>query len=133
MIDQRIFPTVNGVRMVPGCYIDGRWGQYGPDRLAEIAMDLGREPWERIDDVRFCRRLANIAANRDGRMPEWLFWEYFHGADDRTLEWMNDVTADGFWMWRDGELFLVSNICTECGRHVGDDSEPCDECGDSDY
>jgi len=126
-------PVILGCRLEPGCYVDGHWGQYGPDQMRNVAHFLGWEPTEYIDDPRNCRRLANLAADRDGRMPEWLYWEYYHGAVERIEQWLNDNTTGGFWTWRDGELFLVPNICETCGRHVGDDSEPCDECGDSDY
>lgn len=122
--------VVNDTPAIPGCWIDGHWGQYGPDRMAEIASSFGRVPWEPIDDVRVCRRLAELADSRDQRCT-WIFWEYFHGADDRTLEWLNDNTTNGFWSWHDGELFLVSNVCAECGRYVYDDaSDPCDQCWD---
>lgn len=47
----------------PGCYIDGHWGQYGADRLVQLAVELG---WTPSDDEE--RILVNVANERIANM-----------------------------------------------------------------
>lgn len=57
-------PYVNGHDAEHGCYIDGHWGQYGLDRLADIAEDFGWKAASVQDDPRIWRRIAERRADR---------------------------------------------------------------------
>lgn len=95
---------VNGATFEPGCYIDGHWGQYATDRLAEIAERIGWAPDTWMQDPRKIRRRAELYEISDE--TEQDLWELFHACDDEIIEWLNDHTEDGVWGWQDGELFL---------------------------
>ena len=73
-----------------GCWVDGHWGHYGPERVQELAAALG---WtgERIgpdDDV-----------------------DAYMDATDDAERWMNDnVAADGYvFGWWDGGFYYWSD------------------------
>lgn len=96
--------TVNGVPAEHGCYIDGHWGQYACQRIADVAesfglaIDLNKDPrmdtpWTEIlpDGDHFFRVDAMV------------------DATDDLLDTLNAVTEPGsVWHWQDGELFLSS-------------------------
>lgn len=42
-------PFTNGDAGEPGCWIDGHWGQYGADRVIQIAAGQGWEPSSELD------------------------------------------------------------------------------------
>jgi hypothetical protein len=94
---------INGHNIEPGCYVDGHWGQYGTDRLADIAESYGWTPESPFDDPRFLRKEAEAAETHDGAFD---LWDMYHDADDFLVEWLNDHTIDGLWGWDDGELYL---------------------------
>lgn len=48
---------VNNVATPTGCYVDGHWGQYGPDHLADRATEFDWEPAEWHDDPRVIRKV----------------------------------------------------------------------------
>lgn len=94
-------PTVNGHPAETGCYVDGHWGQYGPDQAIEVAESFGHER-EPTDDPRIIRHFADM-----GDCWEHLA-DVYHWADDGTIEWLNAVTdPDHTWIWHEGELFLI--------------------------
>lgn len=72
----------------PGCYIDGRWGQYAYRRIVEIAVKYGYPPSEDWFDS---------TINDDAVVEE----------SDKALAWLNaNVAKPGFlWGWQDGEVF----------------------------
>ena len=119
----------NGRDVDTGCWIDGHHGQYGPDRLADIAEDVLDVKLGCRDDPRVLRKLAELA---DGRRQLHNWWDAFDWAADRLEERLNDATPaqpqpDGtdrnyYWHWHDGEFFL-SYSC--------DDHDDCtdDTCG----
>lgn len=136
-------PIVNGHEAECGCYVEGHWGQYGPDHLAEQAEGFGWEPKQveingrfYDDDPRTWRAIAEShdRACDDKDCPFWnpdypgaTAWEYHIEAADDIETWLNSVTSseneDGdqpgyVWHWRDGEFFL-SPIC--------DDPEDCND------
>jgi hypothetical protein len=94
---------LNGHNIEPGCYVDGHWGQYGTDRLAEIAEGHGWTPESPYKNPRFLRAEAEKC---DEDNVQHDLWEMFHEADDAIIDWLNDHTIDGVWGWDDGELFL---------------------------
>jgi hypothetical protein len=80
----------------PGCYIDGHWGQYGNDRLAELAESYDI-PIPGEYDTREIRRKGG----------DYWFDDYVM-AGDWILDNLNLVTdEEHVWAWIDGELFLV--------------------------
>lgn len=127
--------NVNGIPAETGCYIDGHWGQYGPDRLAEIAEGFDWVPDDPLDDPRELRNIAdNLADDADDGVvnvhaPQgWTeadAWERHHEAAERILDWLNDHThgtrksdgADVTWGEVDGAWFLND------GTVVPDDQE----------
>lgn len=134
--------TVNGQPAEPGCYVDGHWGQYGPDHLADQLEGFGLVIPRGIDPRRY-RRIREWVEERSA-YPYWdgvLANVYLACMeDDRELEnFANDATEGGFWEWYDGECFLRSYICPECGRDALDPywptsavRQPCDFCCDAD-
>lgn len=88
-----------------GCYVDGHWGQYGPDRLAQIADGvLGTTFYDALTDAR-----------------ESDDWDAFFDVADATLDALNAATVGGVWAWEDGEVFLVGErTCTACDEPYGD-------------
>lgn len=114
---------VNGHPVEPGCYIDGHWGQYSPDRLAEIAEGFGWSPDKPTDDPRVIRAFADqLDEYRD--LP---LWEWHSESADDIETWLNDHTVSGWlpgadggtrdrtnfvWHWHDGEFFL-SPLCDD--------------------
>lgn len=63
-LTDRYCVSVNGHAVEPGCWVDGHWGQYGPDHLADRASELGWEPADPTDDPRFLRGLADRISER---------------------------------------------------------------------
>jgi hypothetical protein len=115
--------TVAGVECEPGCWVDGHWGQYGPDHLADRASELGWEPETCLDDPRELRRITDhiddmgYTRGRDVRSDaigiQTGFYELVPEACDKIENWLNEHTPDGYvWHWRDGEFFL-SPICDD--------------------
>ena len=100
-------PTVNTHPVEPGCYIAGHWGQYGPDRLADIAEDFGWEPGKWSDDPRAIRDVIDTLElwGHDDAVPS--LWELHVDAADDIETWLNDRTpGHHYWMWHDGEFYL---------------------------
>ena len=94
-------PTVNTHPVEPGCYIAGHWGQYGPDRLADIAEGFGWTPEKSTDDPRIIREFndAMLDANRN----DYLLGEWTVDAADAIEDWLRDHTLP---------------ICPHCGRDM---------------
>lgn len=102
--------VVNGHEAPPGCYIDGHWGQYGPDRLADIAEGFGWHATDPSNDPRYWRSVAVwLYDNGYGVSDaEPAAWERLHEAADRIEAWLNEHTEGDFvWSWEDGEFFLM--------------------------
>ncbi len=110
-------PMVNGHHAETGCYVDGHWGQYGPDHLADQAETFGwradgdsdEYPLEGYgNDPRYWRRVADRYGDK---VPH--AWDRHIEAADAIETWLNDHTEDGYgWYWHDGEFFL-SPICED--------------------
>lgn len=106
---------VNGVECEPGCWVEGHWGQYGPDHLAD-KID-GLIELEPLDDPRILRQIAETTEGMGYHEAAAGWWEIRTEATDRITERLNDVTPDGWvWDWVDGEFFLMP-VC--------DDDETC--------
>jgi len=108
---------VNGETAEPGCYIDGHWGQYGPDRLAEICEQFDLDVTDDIDPRRW-RFLAEsddpddiayevIPGLRTKPISQDDAWERHTESADTLENMLNDVTEGGHWSWEDGEFFLT--------------------------
>lgn len=110
---ERYRVLVNGHAVEPGCWVDGHWGQYGPDHLADRAEELGWEPGSWAEDPRAVRNIIET-------IEEWGYGKYddvqnvigalwgltFTGADDIET-WLNEHTDEGYsWGWHDGEFYL---------------------------
>lgn len=93
---------VNGHEAEHGCYIDGHWGQYGPDRLAEVAEGFG---WSTslspVDDPRVIRKVADDVEAMGYADAALAIWEWRTDAADAIEEWLNDRTPP---------------TCIDCGR-----------------
>lgn len=97
---------VNGIVAEHGCYIEGSWGQYGLDRIADVAEQFGIRFTEEEDPRRW-RRMFEIKL-AEGPVPDndTTFDSLVHAAD-RLEEKLNDQTENGLWLWQDGEFFLA--------------------------
>lgn len=103
-----------------GCWIDGHWGQYGPDRLIDIAIAEGWEP-EGAEELVTCAqaRLGDIGTSRD--TFERLCEQFEHMTEADVLEaivelseeaetYLNTLVPDShLFGWHDGEFFLQPN------------------------
>lgn len=107
--------TINGIDCESGCWVDGHWGQYGPDHLADkIDGLIDIEP---LDDPRVLREIAVTTDAMGYHDAAIAWWEIRSDATNKLTERLNDVTPDGWiWDWVDGEFFLMP-IC--------DDEETC--------
>lgn len=94
-------PQCNGHPVEPACYIEGHWGQYGLDRMAEIAEAFGWEPLTPMHDPRVQRQAAD-AADEAGRAEQAAqHWEWHARAADDIEDWLNEHTPP---------------TCPHCGR-----------------
>lgn len=110
-----------------GCWIDGHWGQYGPDRLISIAVAQGWGPAEdseaspievallvelaqdRLDDIGTSRTTFEDRLARFGRTEGWYFDEQPDLADE-VENWLNSICPEGYsFGWYDGEFYLQSD------------------------
>lgn len=131
-------PFTNGDAGEPGCWIDGWWGQYGPDRVIQIAAEQGWEPANDMD-----RLVAEYAYARlecigtgsgaedlalealrvaRGELPEgridddWEFMEWLIELSVECEEYLNGIIAVDAetgevpyrFGWYDGEFHLWS-------------------------
>ena len=102
-------PTVNTHPVEPGCHIAGHWGQYGPDRLADIAEGFGWTPEKSTDDPRIIREFAETLDDAGyGDKLQGTVWEWHVESADDIERWLNDRTPDEgiYWHWSDGEFYL---------------------------
>lgn len=121
---------VNPIKASPsgaGCWIDGHWGQYGPARLCQIALELG---WN--DDIATempfqiqSRSTADLVEQKLASMSpseideptdseeEEIIW-----ASDVAEAWLNNnIAPEGFsFGWFDGEFFLWADAQWEDGE-----------------
>lgn len=134
--------TINGHAVKQGCIIDGHWGQYGPDRLADVAEEFGWQPAEQHDDPRAIR------ANIDEQIAGFTWDQHYWAAED-IEDWLNDNAENCVVAWEDGECFIwtwpdlddlgEAWVCRDCyfahhyGRHIhdgewyaGESDQPCD-------
>lgn len=92
---------IDHMQLETGCYVESRWGQYGPARLVSIAADLGFK-----DKAVFlaARKLARLDVT--AKQDEQIVW-----ASEAAEQWLNDNLAeDGFsWGWYEGEVFYMPN------------------------
>lgn len=108
---------VNGITVQPtagegspitlevGCYIDGHYGQYGADRLAEIA-----------DDLLGTDHAATMARYRaEGDEGDVDAWEARRELTDEIVDALNSATSGGYWEWCDGEFYLSATYCDDLG------------------
>jgi hypothetical protein len=107
--------TVNGHNATAGCYIEGSWGQYGTDRLADICDQFGIE----LNDPDRPGHWRDLAERADEDGDDHSYWEYHHDQGDTLLDTLNNATEGGHWEWVDGELFLTATgTCLHCERRI---------------
>ncbi len=122
--------TLEQAEEARGCWIDGHWGQYGPDRLIDIGTGYGFEPQDEQDRMLIeysSFRLSHIG-HRMGDdldefeallrrlMPsvenvldeEWQVAEMAIELADDVEAWMNENIAPSGYLfgWYDGEFYL---------------------------
>lgn len=125
-LTERYCVLVNGHAVEPGCWVDGHWGQYGPDHLADRAEELGWVPDGWSADPRQLRSIADTIGEWGyvkpplrlgfGTRPIWgegegiflALHEVASSAADEIEAWLNDNTeTEGYsWGWHDGEFYL---------------------------
>jgi hypothetical protein len=95
------YTMVNEQPMETGCYCEGSRGQYGIDRLAELADSI-------LVDSDYSKMVAAVRFV-ESSYSGWIeMGEIFGSLDEEMLNALNDVTAGRFcWSWEDGELFLM--------------------------
>ena len=120
---------INGHEVSAGCIIDGHWGQYGPDRLAEIAYGLGWRADCTSADPRLCRNIADMFAELGDTDREVEWWQCHYDSFERVESWLNDHAEGCRIEWVDGECFIVDLICPNCG-HDSHDDERCEGTAD---
>lgn len=120
----------NGEWAELGCWIDGHWGQYAPDRLIRIALNEGwraQGPEDELLADIACTRLDEIGSRADTTAAlcnQWIarFGRFEHAIDaegevlsfipelsDECEQWLNDQCPEGYnFGWHDGEFFLQS-------------------------
>jgi hypothetical protein len=115
--------TTTGIHPVEtGCWIAGHHGQYGPDRLADIAEGFGWTPDDCLADPRqvrlivdtidawgYTRTADGCPICNDRRVVGIVgsLWETHAESVDIITHWLNDHTEDGYsWGWEDGEFYL---------------------------
>lgn len=136
--------TVNGQAAEPGCYVDGHWGQYGSDHFADQLEGFGLVI-PKLADARRATAVMNWCDERSASYSSplgnvgFMAAEWHSDSYDWLLNLANEATEGGYWEWYDGECFLRSYICPECGRDAREpDVEPvgtlppCDFCCDAD-
>jgi len=135
---------VNGQPVETGCFIDGHWGQYAPDRLAEICEGFGFHITPDHDPrvLRSCIDLIEeISENKsiDSSVMIGRLWELHTETIDYLTLMLNENTTQGWtWNWEDGELFLSlwvhENGYDEDGQPLPSvhDNETCSVCGQPD-
>lgn len=91
-----------------GCWVEGHWGQYGGDHLADkIDHMFNIEP---LDDPRVLRQIADATDEMGYTEAASGWWEIRSDAIDTLEARLNDATPDGYsWGWHDGEFYLWSN------------------------
>ena len=98
---------INGHEVSAGCIIDGHWGQYGSDRLAEIAYGLGWRADCTSADPRLCRNIADMFAELGDTDREVEWWQCHYDSFERVESWLNDHAEGCRVEWVDGECFIV--------------------------
>jgi hypothetical protein len=112
----------------PGCWIDGRWGQYAPDRLVEICREFGMQVSD-ANDPKVHRAKAERREQMGKKVLACASWEQFHWATEVLERRLNAATKGGRWQWEDGELFLRPvdgdgwELCQGCGK-INDEGYP---------
>lgn len=117
-----------------GCWIDGHWGQYGSDRLIQIAMAEGWQastPQDGLLADIACTRLDDMGTRADlsdGLIARFLanyggtgtsegdVLGFIIELSDDCDRWLNDQLPEGYsFGWYDGEFFLQSDEWWEEG------------------
>ena len=96
-----------------GCWIDGRWGIYGPGRLLDIASSYGF-PMDDDDRAIIAAHDAHsdtVTLSTGETIDAVTIAECVSGQGeltDRAEDWLNEhVAPDGYTFgWHDGEFFL---------------------------
>lgn len=89
--NERYCVLVNGHAVEPGCWVDGHWGQYGPDHLADRAEELGWEPADDgDDDPRHWRQVAEALMDANPREPFCVHCRVSVFFDDETSDWRHE-------------------------------------------
>ena len=117
--------TVNGQPAEIGCYVDGMWGQYMPDRMVDVVRGFGIEV-PTNEDPRHWRTLATFAEGNGQHDIASGHWDRYREAADDLVSILNDKTDGGLWAFQDGELFLFSYVCPDCCRDARDAFGPDD-------
>lgn len=98
---------VNGIDIEPSCIVDGDvHGQYTVDKLADFAIAVGLE-LQREDDPRFWRTRSDETST-DDPMADY-YDEHFNDAGESVLELLSKNTQGGYFVWREGSVFLVAD------------------------
>lgn len=92
-LTERYCVLVNGHAVEPGCWVDGHWGQYGPDHLADRAEELGWEPAMPADDPRFLRGFADEIAEYNPPEPFCETCRAHVDYDRERQEWVGPITV----------------------------------------
>ena len=102
-----------------GCWIDGHWGQYGPDRLVSLAVTEG---WDvnpdddefvamaqaRLDDIGTARTTFEDLCEQHGYTESHAL-ECITDLSTEAEQYLNDQCPEGYsFGWHDGEFYLQS-------------------------
>ena len=121
-------PEINGHNYEPGCYADGRWGNYALSHMLERADEiLGTSYWDDAQSAYLqtptvvCTETDDGYTYSDGPTPaetgetiwDGFTFEFLPDIADEAETALNDATPEGFvWHWHDGEFFL-SHLCDD--------------------
>ncbi len=99
-------PTIKGVPVIPGCYIDGHTGQYGLAAVVTLA-----------DRMLGLKLSQDFPKANDGSLAGSIgpggVWDIGNPHTEACVEVadkaeaaLNEATEGGTWGWEDGEFFL---------------------------
>ena len=103
--------NVHGNECELGCWVEGSWGQYGPDHLTDkIEIEWPEYFDDRLRwhaDVRVLRDISETLENMGYNDAAFAIWEMRNDATDDMEVWLNDGVDEGYsWGWHDGEFYL---------------------------
>lgn len=99
-----------------GCYVDGRWGQYGTAHMIERAQEFGYSESEVIELA--ARHLASMGPSTSEGLTTDEYW-LLADLGNNVEAWLNEnVAPEGYsFGWYEGEFYLWADSQWEDGTY----------------